>query len=86
MKKIYKYILEITDFQTVEIPGLQLLLGAQFQNGQLCVWALVDPDKLKSNIPFWIFGTGNPLSDVIEDIDYFKTVQQGPLVWHIFTN
>ena len=40
--KIFKYPLEITDKQALYLPPSSTLLSAREQNGNLCVWALVD--------------------------------------------
>ena len=38
MKKIYKYELEITEIQTVEMPVGAEILCVQFQDEALCLW------------------------------------------------
>ena len=99
MKRIYKYQLEITDQQIIEMPKGTELLSAQFQGKNLCVWALVSPDyEVKKGVKqygFRIFGTGHEIDVEIEDpsensnegrFKFLATVQQfsGDLVWHIF--
>jgi hypothetical protein len=83
-QRIFKYPLQITDEQHIEIPGQPIFLSAQFQGDQLCLWALVFPDNPKVLHTFRIVGTGHPLPD---DMGFhIGTVQQPgmPLVWHVF--
>ena len=90
MKTIYKYPLEITDTQFVELPLGAEILTAQMQGNQLCLWVLVNPspDVFKKNRRIEIIGTGNPVP--VGDLKYISTFQQmlvgGGLVFHIFEN
>lgn len=87
MMTIWKYPLEITDEQTIELPQRSEILSVQMQNGVPTIWALVDPKapgpKVKQKIG--IFGTGNPIDGVLFKQAFIGTVQQGSLVWHVFT-
>lgn len=82
-KTIYKYPLKITDVQEIELPVDYQILSAQLQNGVINLWALVDPCVRKYKITILIHGTGHPLAS-FENKKFISTVQQGPLVWHIF--
>ena len=84
MKTIFKYQLEIKDTQVIKIPKGADPFTAQFQGEQLCVWAAVETDAELEDREFRIFGTGQPL-DLSGVFRYLSTVQQGSLVWHIFT-
>lgn len=42
MRTIWKYPLEATDHQELMIPSGAKILDAQFQAGQLCLWAMVN--------------------------------------------
>lgn len=82
--KIYKYPLEITDIQTLEMPIGAKLLDAQMQNGNLCLWALVDTAANKEKRSIAIYGTGNPMPDEVgEYIATFQTMG-GAFVGHVF--
>jgi hypothetical protein len=85
MTTIYKYKLAVVDAQTLELPEPKGLLSVAMQNGDLCLWAEVDPSKPKSNFTILIFGTGHPISEEIEKryIGTVHSMQRG-LVWHVF--
>ena len=97
MKTIYKYILEPVGAQTLQIPSGAEFLSVQMQHGNLCLWAIVDPEKLLENEYFVIVGTGHPVPEKPKYLQYLGTVQQaarlknlfpehadGALVWHVF--
>lgn len=83
-KRIYKYELEITDEQTVEIPWGAQLLSVQMQNNKPCLWALVDVMHTKQEYHIEIIGTGNPMKDPLEELRYLDTFQLGGFVGHVF--
>jgi hypothetical protein len=83
MKTIYKYLLEITDEQTVSMPIGAQVLSAQMQGTQLCIWALVYPDNFNCDRRVRIFGTGNPVT-LEGDWKFVDSVQERIFVWHIF--
>jgi len=88
MKKIFKYPLEITDTQFVELPLGAEILTAQMQGDQLCLWAMVNtsPDAITKNRRIEIIGTGNPVPT--GDLKYISTFQVygGGLIFHVFEN
>ena len=79
MKKIYKYVLEVTDNQIIRMPKKAMILSAQFQEAydkgtsgfpteNLCIWVLVDTEADSEEWEFKIFGTGHEV-DFVSDID-----------------
>ncbi len=94
MITIYKYILDINDFQTVDMPEGAEILSVKIQppkcSGgpeQLCMWVNIDTDKMLIPRRIRIFGTGNPM--VYEhELKFIGTAQtaDGYLVWHVFEN
>ncbi|MDO8573013.1 MAG: hypothetical protein Q7S11_04630 [bacterium] len=83
MKSIWKFPLEVTDNQTVELPVGAKALSVQVQNEKPCLWAMVDTKtKIESRV-IQIFGTGHP---VLNEGDYIGTFQMlgGSLVFHAF--
>lgn len=89
MKTIYKYQLQIVDHQLVQIPKKATFLSVQFQENQLCMWLIVDTERMDLEAAhISIFGTGHELPDSVDSAKYWYlgTVQQfnGKLVWHIF--
>lgn len=91
MRVIYKWPLAITDYQEITAPIIEQVLTVQMQNGVPCLWAVVrEPDVPPRSVPVaprlgvFVVGTGNPIPDEAEDANYVGTIQQGPLVWHVF--
>ena len=84
MKTIYKFPLEITDEQYIEVPIGTRLLHVGVKDGILCVWGFVpDSQKPKHRRKIIIVGTGNPAGDVAVD-RYIGTAQISIFVWHVF--
>lgn len=91
MIAIHRYVIRVADKVVLEIPGLSRLLDIGHRRsdspGELQVWALVDTDSPKMHRqPLVIRGTGHPVDEACGDVSrtYWKTVQAGMLVWHIF--
>lgn len=83
-KVIWKFPLETTDIQGIEMPMGADILSVQVQNKSICLWALCDPSAEKKKRYFLIFGTGNPVPDANQK--FIGTVQMisGELVFHVF--
>ena len=84
MRRIYKYRLEITDYQRIELPVGARLLHVGEQSGELYLWAMVWTTNNTEPCQVRIFGTGNPVysGDLGE---FVGTVQMSSgLVWHVF--
>jgi len=84
MHKIWKYPFGISGNIIISMPKLARILDIQYQNGTLCMWALVDDNDLIVNRFFTVIGTGHNIPDFSHGLEYIKTVQDGPYVWHIF--
>lgn len=83
--RIWKYELQITDMQQVEMPNGAELLSVANQDGCLCLWAKVDADKQVETRFIEIIGTGNPIAqDMGVDRKFIGTVLMSPFVWHVF--
>lgn len=87
MRSIWKYQITTKDEQTIAMPGGAELLTIQMQFDNLCVWALVDPDKPTKERTIRIFGTGHPIdADELRVMRYLGTYQLngGALVFHAY--
>lgn len=87
MAAILKYKLEITDRQTLKLPANSRVLSVQDQNGELCLWAFVNPPGDPTVRTIRIVGTGHELpADFLIHHDFIATVQQVDIgaVWHVF--
>lgn len=81
---IWKFELETTDNQFIEIPKGAQLLAVQTQSDKPCLWALVDPNAEKEKRCFEVFGTGHVINS--NNREYIGTYQLngGNLVFHVF--
>jgi len=77
MKTIYKYSVHALD-----MPIGAKILSVQMQDGRIVLWAEVDPDVATEPCVFEVFGTGQQMTDT--NRQYIGTVQDGPMVWHIY--
>jgi hypothetical protein len=86
MLTIYKYPLAIRDEQDVIAPVGARWLSVDEQFGQLCAWALVDPEAPVRPHRFYVVGTGNPADHVLGKAHLGTVLQLGDgFVWHVFT-
>jgi hypothetical protein len=58
------------------------VLSIQEQNGQICIWASVNPTAEHETRRFFIVGTGDYIPETIGA--FLATVQVGAYVWHVF--
>lgn len=86
MKTIYKFELEITDDQTIDLYQDYYYLGVAEQNGTLCLWALVDTESAKVPMKIRIFGTGHPFREEANEylVPLGSVVMREGFVWHVF--
>lgn len=87
MKKVFKYDIAITDYQTIEMPQGAELLKVDNQNGRIELWALVDPNAETEKRKFRLAGTGHKITDEeASKLRYVGTciLAGGGLVFHLF--
>lgn len=73
-------------------PGIDMPRGAQVlcareQNGELYLWALVDPEEPTEERHFDVFGTGHVIPPLLEGGRRFVDtvlMHEGSLVLHVF--
>jgi hypothetical protein len=58
-------------------------LCVAIQDGKLCLWASVDPERNPSTIRIFIVGTGHPIP--ADANNYVGTVQDRMFIWHVYT-
>lgn len=85
MKTIWKFPIQVDDEQSMLAPDGWRPLAVQFQRGELCLWALVDPEAEKKKVRVYVNGTGHP---VRHNGTFVGTVQMmgGDLVFHVFVD
>ena len=89
MSKIYKYPLQITDEQVINIPNIAHPLSVQVQEsegGIPVLWVVTDDNDNFKGISIYIVGTGQEFSQSTDDTHktYLSTFQQGSFVGHVF--
>ena len=91
MITVWKYKLELEDYQTIKLPSLSKPLCAGIDGGgNLVLWALVETENEERDHGFRIAGTGHEIKKPIPS--YLNTVEmkiQTPrsastLFWHVF--
>ena len=91
MKAIWKYPLQTTDEQTIEVPENTQILTVQIQNEKPYLWCLVKtnnpqtPNTIKT-YKIRTIGTGHPIENNFSG-KYIGTYQlmDGSLVFHVFS-
>lgn len=92
MKSIWKFPLEITQHQEIQMPIGAKILCAKVQREKICLWALIDTrlEKEKETRHIILLGTGY---EFIADykLEYIETAMLSGglahplnLVWHVF--
>ena len=84
--RIWKWTLQVTDLQAVQMPRGATVLSVQLQHGMPQVWALVDETAPQEPFTFAAYGTGNPMPEVVDFGRFVGTYQldDGALVFHVF--
>ena len=80
---IFKYLLDITGKQTLKLPEGAMVLSIGNQRGNLCLWAMVDPDRPTKPITIAILGTGHPINKDTK-MKHLGSAVIEPFVWHVF--
>ena len=83
MKTIHKFPFSIFNHFGISLPKDAVILSAQMQDEQPCIWALVDTEQEIEKREFILFGTGHPIYH-IDELKYVATFQQAEFVWHLF--
>lgn len=87
MLTIYKYELEITGSQWLEMPQHAEILCVKTQRNKICAWARVNTERDLFQRRIIIVGTGSPMMK--NDFIYYKYIDTvelsgGDLIFHIF--
>lgn len=81
MRVIYKYELA----RVVTLPINSQILKAGMQNGNMCIWVLIDPNEKQTYYAnFEIIGTGHSFEFDYLTHTYIDSLFDGPFVWHIW--
>lgn len=83
MSVIYKYPMEIADYQTIGMPIGSKILSVGNQGGELMLWVEVTESLEMIDRSFIVRGTGNPWTFCILDT-FIGTAIIDPFVWHVY--
>jgi hypothetical protein len=83
MNRIYKYPFAVSDAVDVRLPDGAEILHVECQNGEPCIWALIDPARAHHVRRFRVIGTGHDIVS-LKGLTFVATFQQPPFVWHLF--
>ena len=84
MKTIFKYkIAPCARKEPIVIPIDAEFLHVADQEGDICLWLLVDTNMSNQKYFLSVYGTGHEI-EYINTKQYLGTVFQGPFVWHVF--
>ena len=86
MLTVHKHHVELGDYFEIAMPKGAKILTVAEQHGLPCLWALVDTDKPIEKRLFRFAGTGHPITERPEHLQFVATFQMqgGSLVFHIF--
>ena len=88
MLTVWKYPVPVEDEFELAIPVPARPLTVQIQDGMPYLWALVDPDpnRLLARRRFRLAGTGHPIEEQNDELQYIGTFQMhgDALVFHVF--
>lgn len=84
MRTIFKFPLQLTVEQHLEVHGDFKFLCAQMQNRLITLWAEVDASRPKRRVTVFIVGTGREVPCNAKH--YLGTVQDGAYVWHVYVD
>ena len=85
MKTIWKFILEVTDVQELELPKNYEIISLQVQHGVPCIWVLLNPEEFKKEkVNIITYGTGNIIiNDNVNFVGSYQ-LQEGAFLGHVF--
>ena len=83
MQTVWKYKLQETGIQSIEIPIDAIFLKLELQNNIPCIWLFIpETEAKKSDIVIKTYYTGEPISK--KDSAYVGTYAKNGLVSHVF--
>ena len=82
---IWKFLIDTTDMQEIEMPEGAEILTVQLQHGKPCLWAIVNPEAAcRQNRRIETFGTGHLMSEQARRYVGSYQLYGGDLVFHVF--
>lgn len=82
-KRIFKYTLDRKMESVLDLPKGTQVLSAQFQEDDICIWALVTEGAETYKCRVVVLLTGQE-ADKVEGLVYLATLQNKGFVFHVF--
>lgn len=87
MKRIFKYKIDNTSEQDLELPPYCRILKCAMQGADLMVWVLLEDNYIDTTetwkCKFFVYGTGHTIRD--DAIQYLDTIfDSDGFTWHVF--
>lgn len=83
MNSVWKFPFDVADRVEIEMPAGAQFLSVQIQDGQTCLWALIETDARPVKRRLLIRGTGHDATGVGRFVGTFQ-MYAGALVFHAF--
>ena len=83
MQTIHKYLLN-TGLTVVQVPKGGVVLSAQEQFGDVCVWVVVDTEREFEERHFEVLGTGHFMPEGKRTFIGTIQLMGGSLIFHVF--
>ncbi len=86
MQNVFKYTIPMEDYFSLDLPEGAKILTVQEQHGGAQIWALVNPDNPTETRNFRLAGTGHPIKESPDTLNYVGTFQLagGSFIGHVF--
>ncbi|MFA5392497.1 MAG: hypothetical protein WC306_02255 [Candidatus Paceibacterota bacterium] len=86
MLTIYKYTIPVLDYFFLKLPLGAKILSVQEQYDRPQIWALVDPQNPTETRNFRLAGTGHPIKEAKEILNFIGAFQleKGTFIGHLF--
>ncbi len=86
MQSVYKYTIPVEDYFSLDLPKGAKILTVQEQHGKPQLWALVKRGEPNETRNFRLAGTGHPIKESPEMLNYIGTFQiaGGSFIGHVF--
>lgn len=83
---VFKYRIPIGDYVELKLPKGAKILSVAAQNDEPFLWALVNPNMPWETRLFRFAGTGHPITEPPERLQFISTFQMrhGSLIFHFF--
>ena len=84
--EVWKFPIAIGRDVVIDMPEEAKILTFQTQVDTPCLWVLANPAMRGQERRFRLYGTGHPIKEHIEQLEYIGSCQTagGGFVWHLF--